>query len=118
VVGHVLADALLAAAAHVDHGGQAGEVRRHVGLEPLQRVAVDLHRQLSESLEKGHELQRLQAARRLALTRHLPLESRAMSTSSEAVGPGVPLAPQSDAAAEPGLKTGAISFVSNVVIGV
>jgi amino acid transporter len=41
-----------------------------------------------------------------------------MSTGSEAIGPGVPLAPQSDAAAEPGLKTGAISFASNVVIGV
>jgi amino acid transporter len=41
-----------------------------------------------------------------------------MSTGSEALGPGVPLAPTSEPAAEPGLKTGAISFASNVVIGV
>ncbi|HEY2600860.1 MAG TPA: APC family permease [Thermoleophilaceae bacterium] len=41
-----------------------------------------------------------------------------MSTGSEAIGPGVPLTGQPDAAAEPGLKTGAIGFLSNVVIGV
>jgi amino acid transporter len=41
-----------------------------------------------------------------------------MSTGSEALGPGVPLADKSEAPAEPGLKKGAISFASNVVIGV
>jgi amino acid transporter len=41
-----------------------------------------------------------------------------MSTGSEAIGPGVPLAGKADARAEPGLKKNAISFASNVVIGV
>src|SRR4051794_1877327 len=41
-----------------------------------------------------------------------------MSTGSEAVGPGVPLAGQSEVPTELGLKKNAISFVSNVVIGV
>src|SRR3954464_16009258 len=41
-----------------------------------------------------------------------------MSTGSEAVGPGVPLAGQSEVPTELGLKKNAISFASNVVIGV
>src|SRR3954464_9307762 len=41
-----------------------------------------------------------------------------MSTGSEAVGPGVPLAGQSEVPTELGLKKNAISFASNLVIGV
>ena len=52
VVGDVLADALLAAAAQADHGRLAGEVARDVALQRLERADVDAQRQRREPREE------------------------------------------------------------------
>ena len=62
VVGHVLPHALLAPAAHVDDGAEAGEVARDVALEPLELVAVDLNRKLGDAVEGGQAEDPTQAA--------------------------------------------------------
>src|SRR5437667_10805852 len=67
VVGHVLADALLAAAAHADDGRDTREGRRHVAAQALQRVALDTQGQVGEALlEQAHGSRTL--CKRTALT--------------------------------------------------
>ena len=54
VVGDVLADALLAGAAQADDGALALELAGDRGLQGLERVVLDLHRQLGEQLPGAH----------------------------------------------------------------
>ena len=54
-VGHVLTNALLASAAQVDDGRDAGEVRGDRLLEALELVGLDLQREVRELVVGRHE---------------------------------------------------------------
>jgi hypothetical protein len=64
VVGHVLADALLAGAVHADDRRDAREGRRDVAGQALQGIALDVQRQVGEALlEQAHGARTLCTAR-------------------------------------------------------
>ena len=64
VVGDVLADSLLAAAADADGGGQARELLAGLELLALERVLVDLQREVGELVERAHRRGTLALPRR------------------------------------------------------
>ena len=57
-VGDVLADALVTPAFEMDHGGEAGEVVRGPYLEGLERVRLDLERQVADAVVGRHPRER------------------------------------------------------------
>ena len=89
VVGDVLADALLARPVEVDERRDAGEGRRDVALQALERVALDAQGQVGEALlEEAHDCSSLAtSSSRRSSSRPLPTASSSPAQNSTSPRP-------------------------------